>query len=85
MTWLVLIGGAALWFWVHPVAGAAFVVAAYALACWWFPYAACWCCHGSGKHRSSSGKTFRRCLVCGGRGSWWRLGRRAARWLGSAE
>lgn len=83
--WLVLGGAALLWFQVHPAAGVALVLAAYGLACWWWPYASCWCCHGSGKHRSGSGRTFRRCLVCGGRGSWFRVGRRLWTWFSSSE
>jgi hypothetical protein len=57
------------------------VLGYYVLACWWFPLANCWCCKGSGKHRSKSGKTFRRCRTCSGSGSWFRVGRRLWDWF----
>jgi hypothetical protein len=51
-------------------------LAAYLLACWVYPYAACPRCKGSGKRRSPSGKAFRDCRRCGGRGRRVRIGRR---------
>lgn len=41
---------------------------AYVGFCRFFPYAACRNCKGSGKFRSPSGKNFRDCRRCGGRG-----------------
>lgn len=70
---------------VHPIVGVVAFAAAYGVACWWYPLTNCWCCRGAGKHRSAGGKTFRRCGVCGGRGSWFRVGRRVANWLGGAD
>lgn len=63
---------------------AATVVGWYVLACWWFPYANCWCCSGSGKHRSRSGRTFRKCRVCSGKGAGFRVGRRVWDWFRGA-
>ena len=51
------------------------VPAAYMLACWVWPYAACWRCHGDGKHRSPSGKAWRTCKKCRGTGARLRIGR----------
>lgn len=75
-------GAAAGWLLVHPVAGALAFLVGYAAACWWYPLANCWCCRGGGKHRSRGGATFRRCSVCAGKGSWFRVGSRllAAFW-----
>jgi len=43
-----------------------------------FPYAPCWHCRGSGKHRS--GKYWRPCRKCKGTGRRTRLGRRIWNW-----
>lgn len=48
----------------------------YLTSCWWFPLVNCWCCHGSGRHSSKSGKFFRRCWICRGVGNRFRLGRK---------
>jgi hypothetical protein len=51
-------------------------LAGYAASCSWRPFADCACCHGTGKHRSGKRvNKFRRCFWCGGRGSFYRLGR----------
>jgi hypothetical protein len=56
------------------------IVAGYGLACWWRPYADCWCCKGVGKHyREKDGKrmkTFRKCRWCRGTSARLRIGRR---------
>ena len=49
---------------------------AYALSCWWFPYAHCRCCHGDGKHYRPDGKVHRLCRWCKGTGRRLRIGRR---------
>jgi hypothetical protein len=51
-------------------------VVGYLVMCAVFPYASCPRCNGSGKLRSPSGKAFRNCRRCGGKGSRVRLGRR---------
>lgn len=56
----------------------------YAAACWWYPMAKCWWCRGAGKHTSRSGRTWRPCRVCSGRGSWFRIGRRLWDWFRGA-
>lgn len=57
----------------------------YGVACWWFPFTNCWCCRGGGKHRSRSGRTFRPCRVCGGRGAYFRVGARAWHWFRGSD
>lgn len=52
----------------------------YFLACWWFPFAACFRCDGDGKFRSRSGKAWRYCRRCKGSGNRLRIGRRV--WQG---
>lgn len=56
-------------------------VAGYLIACWLFPFAACFRCEGSGKKRSSSGRAWRRCRRCKGTGSRLRFGRKVGNWL----
>ena len=48
----------------------------YLAACAWWPYAACRRCHGTGRHRSPSGKAWRPCRRCKGSGRRVRIGRR---------
>ena len=48
------------------------------LAAWWFPYAPCRHCRGSGKHKS--GKYWRPCRHCKGTSRRIRLGRRIWNW-----
>ena len=62
---------------------AAAVLAWYALSCWWFPLAHCWCCRGRGSHSRDDGTVYRPCggwrcwpRGCGGTGRRWRVGRR---------
>lgn len=55
--------------------------AGYAVACWIWPFANCPRCHGSGKHRSPSGRAFRRCRRCKGTGARLRTGRRVANYF----
>ncbi|MQA13700.1 MAG: hypothetical protein GEV09_05860 [Pseudonocardiaceae bacterium] len=56
-------------------------LAGYSLTCWWWPYASCsWC--EAGKHRSPSGKAWRTCRHCKGKGRRIRLGRRLWRGAG---
>lgn len=44
--------------------------------CAWWPFAACRRCHGAGKFRSASGRSWRRCSRCKGSGERLRIGRR---------
>ena len=53
---------------------AVLVPLAYALSCWWLPYASCWCCKRTGIH--ARGKVFRPCRICSGSGRRLRVGRR---------
>lgn len=53
----------------------------YAVACWLFPFAACYRCDGSGKKRSPSGKAWRKCSRCKGSGARLRLGRKVVHWV----
>ena len=50
----------------------------YALACLFWPHAACGRCEGDGKIRSPGGKAWRRCPRC--KGSGWRQRWGAALW-----
>ncbi|GAA5156274.1 MULTISPECIES: hypothetical protein [Amycolatopsis] len=52
------------------------VAAVYAIQCLIWPFAACRSCGGTGKHRSPSGKAFRSCGACEGKGRRLRLGRK---------
>lgn len=51
--------------------------AGYAIACWRWPFAACFRCEGGGKKRSPGGRAWRRCWVCKGSGERLRIGRKA--------
>jgi DnaJ-class molecular chaperone len=51
------------------------VTIGYTLACWIWPFRACRRCHGLGKRRSPSGRTFRYCRSCKGSGAKLRAGR----------
>jgi DnaJ-class molecular chaperone len=60
-------------------------VAGYLAACRWWPYAACWRCHGDGKKRSPTGRAWRPCKRCKGTGTRLRIGRRILnRWSEAA-
>lgn len=48
----------------------------YLAACVIWPHTNCPGCHGTGRHRSPSGKNWRLCRRCGGSGSRTRTGRR---------
>ncbi len=41
---------------------------AYMARCWWYPYAKCACCKGTGRHEAKNGKVLRRCHFCKGSG-----------------
>lgn len=56
------------------VAGLAWAIC-YVIACWFWPYANCRRCAGSGKRRSPTGRAFRRCPRCKGTGRRLRTGR----------
>ncbi len=56
---------------------AATALLVYALACWWWPFANCGRCEGSGKRRSPTGRRFGKCRRCKGSGMRLRHGRRA--------
>jgi DnaJ-class molecular chaperone len=51
-------------------------VAGYFVACRIWPFTACRKCGGNGKRRSPSGRAFRRCPRCKGKGERLRTGRR---------
>lgn len=54
-----------------------FLVSAYPLSCWWFPFADCRICKGTGLHRSDSNRRHSRiCWWCGGARKRLRWGRR---------
>ena len=53
------------------------------LAIWVFPYAPCWHCKGTGKHRA--GRYWRPCSWCEGTGRRLRLGRRVWDWTRSTD
>jgi hypothetical protein len=59
---------------------AVLTVAGYAIECWWWPLAHCYCCKGAGKHARADGKVFRNCWWCKGSGRRWRFGRRLWNW-----
>jgi hypothetical protein len=52
------------------------VAGGYLVACWIWPFAACMRCKGAGKFRSPSGRAWRYCRRCNGRGARLRIGRR---------
>ena len=56
-------------------------LAGYAAACWWWPFAACRKCNGTGKRKSPSGRAFRICRRCKGSARRLRAGRRIFNWL----
>jgi hypothetical protein len=56
-------------------------LAGYAVACWWWPFAACRRCEGGGKRRSPSGRAWRKCRRCKGTGARLRVGRRVSSWV----
>lgn len=57
----------------------------YAVACWWWPYAACRKCEGAGRFRSPSGRAWRTCRRCKGSGTRVRVGRRLLTWLSGVK
>lgn len=52
----------------------------YVIACWLWPFAACFGCRGDGKKRSPSGKSWRYCKRCKGTGARLRIGRNLWNW-----
>lgn len=50
--------------------------AGYLAVCALWPYTACRRCHGTGRHRSPTGRSWRKCGRCGGSGQRRRAGRR---------
>jgi hypothetical protein len=48
----------------------------YVFACWFWPYARCGRCGGTGRRQSPSGKAFRLCRRCQGSARRLRIGRR---------
>lgn len=75
MMWMIVVGALFVGAKYSLLAAGLVWLVGYAASCWWFPYVDCLCCKGKGKHRSKKGKTFRRCKVCSGKGSWFRFGR----------
>ncbi len=59
--------------------------AGYVIACAFWPFAACGRCDGTGKHRSPSGKAWRKCRRCRGSAARLRFGRRVFNWLRKTE
>jgi hypothetical protein len=57
----------------------------YAVACWWWPYAACGKCGGGGRFTSPSGRAWRNCRRCQGTGRRVRVGRRLLTWASGAK
>ncbi|CNE52297.1 Uncharacterised protein [Mycobacterium tuberculosis] len=55
---------------------AVLATAGYLLHCVIWPYRACRKCQGAGRFRSPSGKAWRYCNRCGGKGAQLRTGRR---------
>ncbi|MGH9288435.1 MAG: hypothetical protein ACRD0V_09145 [Acidimicrobiales bacterium] len=53
-----------------------FLVLAYLVSCWWWPYAACPRCKGAARFRSGLGAWWRNCPRCGGSGHKVRFGAR---------
>lgn len=65
---------------LHDLAAVAAIVAplwfaAYVVACAIWPYTKCGKCEGKGRHRSPSGKHWRKCRRCKGSGDRLRFGR----------
>lgn len=71
--WLMLAGLAAVW------------AGVYVVACAIWPFTNCRKCKGQGKHRSPSGKAWRKCRKCKGSGTRIRGGRRVWNWLGNKQ
>lgn len=67
--------------WLILICAALFSLAGYAAACWLWPITDCRKCGGSGKHRSPTGKAWRKCRRCKGSGSRIRTGRKAFNWF----
>jgi hypothetical protein len=66
------------WVGVGVVAAVVVTAAGHAVACWLWPFAACWRCKGAGKfHAWWGGNAWRYCRRCGGKGARLRFGRRA--------
>jgi hypothetical protein len=59
--------------WPALIALGLVVLAGYVLACWFWPLTRCGRCHGAGRFRSPSGRSWRPCPRCGGSGSRERL------------
>lgn len=53
----------------------------YAFACWFWPFARCPKCKGTGSRPSPSGKYWRNCRKCGGGGRRMRTGLKAWRFV----
>lgn len=62
--------------WLVSAGVAALVALLYAGSCWWFPFAACWCCSGGGRHHRKDGRVFKDCWWCAGSGRRLRIGRK---------
>lgn len=57
------------------VLGLLVLAGGYMFACWFWPWTACGKCGGAGRFRSRSGKHWRTCPRCEGRGSQGTAGR----------
>jgi hypothetical protein len=53
-----------------------FATLCYGIGCWFWPFAACRKCSGTGKRRSPFGRAFGLCRRCDGDGRRLRIGRR---------
>src|SRR4051812_47426072 len=61
---------------VAAVLAGLLTAAVYALGCWWFPFAHCRGCGGTGKKYRDDGKVYRYHRWCAGTGRRLRIGRR---------
>lgn len=71
---MLLPAGVAALEWGWPV-GLTVLGAEYLIACWLWPWTRCWRCKGTGKFRSPTGRAWRDCPRCDGRGKRLRIGR----------
>jgi hypothetical protein len=71
--------------WLATLALVVGVPGAYAVSCWWWPYAACRRCNGDGKLSRRDGKVWRPCPRCKTSGRRLRIGRRLYHYVSGTE
>jgi hypothetical protein len=59
------------------------VPAGYVASCWWWPFARCWRCDGTGRFARKDGRVWRNCRRCKGSGRRLRIGRWLWNWATS--